>query len=86
MGIACLRMPRMVQWWPRRWHSVGDALKAFSDVRMLGRAVSSVASGEVPVHFKVVARRSVRRWERRGPHAEWPGSVVFIGAATGVFC
>ena len=23
---------------------------------------------------------------RRGPHTEWPGSVVFIGAATGVFC
>jgi hypothetical protein len=22
---------------------------------------------------------------RRGPHAEWPGSVVFIGAAMGVY-
>ena len=31
------------------------------------RAVSSAAGGEVPVHFKVVARRSVGRWERRGP-------------------
>ena len=23
---------------------------------------------------------------RRGPHAEWPGLVVFIGAVMGVFC
>ena len=27
-----------------------------------------------------------RRWVRRGPHAEWPGLVVFIGAVMGVFC
>jgi hypothetical protein len=28
-------------------------------------------------------QRSARRWKRRGPHAEWPGSVFFIGAVTG---
>ena len=32
------------------------------------------------------SQRSVRRWERRGPHVEWLGSVFFIGAVMGVFC
>ena len=27
-----------------------------------------------------------RRWVRHGPHVEWPGLVVFIGAVMGVFC
>jgi hypothetical protein len=31
-------------------------------------------------------QRSARRWVRRGPHEEWPGSMIFIGAATEVFC
>jgi hypothetical protein len=30
--------------------------------------------------------RGVRRWMRRGPHAEWPGSAVFVCAATRGFC
>ena len=29
--------------------------------------------------------RSVRRWERRGPHAEWPGSVSFQWCRDGDF-
>ena len=86
MGATCLGLARIVRWWPRRRHGIGDALKAVSDVRVLCRAVSNVVGGEVPVHFKVVARRSVRRWERRGPHAEWPRSVFFNGAVMRVFC
>ena len=30
-------------------------------------------------------QRSVRRWERRGPHVEWPRSLIFNGAAMGTY-
>ena len=39
-----------------------------SVARILG-AVSSVADGEVLVHFKVVVSEKFVRWMRRGPHA-----------------
>ena len=36
--------------------------------------------------FRIFESLAERRWVRRGPHAEWPGSVFFIGAVMGVFC
>ena len=30
--------------------------------------------------FQISESLAERRWVRRGPHAEWPGSVFFIGA------
>ena len=36
--------------------------------------------------FQIFESLAERRWVRRGPHAEWPGSVFFIGAVMGVFC
>jgi hypothetical protein len=46
----------------------------------------SVAMVVAPLAGIRARGRGVRRWMRRGPHAEWPGSVVCIGAATRVFC
>ena len=36
--------------------------------------------------FQIFESLAERRWVRRGPHAEWPRSVFFIGAVMGVFC
>jgi hypothetical protein len=47
-----------------------------------GRICCSLSGFNYLSHWQ----RSVRRWKRRDPHVEWPGSVVFTGVTTRVLC
>jgi hypothetical protein len=75
-----VRVGRRVQRAHGCWRSRGGVHGSVVSPASVGQRCCSLRS------FRYLSpwQRSVRRWKWRGPHAERPGLVVFIGTSTGV--